>query len=130
MSLNDPLANVLSKIDNAVNVGKSEVIVNNSSKLIKNVLSLMKNEGYIGEFEEIVDSKGNSLKINLVGNLNRCGVIKPRFAVKTDNFEKFEKRFLLAKGFGLIIVSTTEGLMNHTQAKSKSLGGKLISFCY
>lgn len=130
MSLNDSLASVLSKIDNAVHVGKSEVTVNISSKLIKTVLTLMKDEGYIGEVEEIVDSKGNSLKINLVGHLNKCGVIKPRFAVKADNFEKFEKRFLLAKGFGLIFVSTNQGLMSHTEAKNKGLGGKLISFCY
>lgn len=130
MSLNDPLANILSKITNAANLGKSEITVKISSKLIKGVLDIMKTSGYIGDYEETEDSKGNSLKINLIGTLNKCGVIKPRFTVKTPEFEKFEKRFLLAKGFGIIIVTTNQGLMNHIEAKEKNIGGKLICFCY
>jgi len=130
MSLNDPLANVLSKINNASKIGQPSVVVENCSKLIKEVLTIMKTANYIGEFEEVEDGKGNYLKISLVGTLNCCGVIKPRFAVKSDNFQKFEKRFLLANNFGFILVSTNQGLMTHVQAKEKHLGGKLISFCY
>jgi small subunit ribosomal protein S8 len=130
MSLNDPLANVLSKISNATKIGKFEVIVENNSNLIKKVLSIMKDSKYITSVEEIEDSKGNFLKILLSGNLNNCGVVKPRFAVKLEDYEKFEKRFLLAKNFGFLLVSTNQGLMTHNEAKDKNLGGKLISFCY
>ena len=130
MSLNDPLANVLSAIDNATKVGKSSVTTNHSSSLVKRILSLMNENGYIGDVDEAVDSKGNELMISLIGKLNRCGVIKPRFAVKSVDMEKFEKRFLPAKGFGFIVVSTNQGLMTHFDAKEKGLGGKLISFCY
>ncbi|MDD3175031.1 MAG: 30S ribosomal protein S8 [Candidatus Nanoarchaeia archaeon] len=130
MSLNDPLANVLSKISNATKIGKFEVLVENNSNLIKKVLSIMKDSKYITSVEEIEDSKGNFLKIILSGNLNNCGVIKPRFAVKLEDYEKFEKRFLLAKNFGFLLVSTNQGLMTHNEAKDKNLGGKLISFCY
>ncbi|MAG78181.1 30S ribosomal protein S8, partial [archaeon] len=59
-----------------------------------------------------------------------CGVIKPRFSVKIDGYEKFEKRFLLSKDFGLIIVSTSKGIMTHIEAKEKKLGGKLLAFVY
>ena len=130
MSLNDTLASVLSQIDNANKVGKTNVTTQFSSKLTKQVLAIMKDAGYIGEVEEIVDQKGNYLTIQLSGTLNKCGVIKPRFAIKKEDFEKFEKRFLPAKGFGFIIVSTNEGLLIHNQAKEKNIGGKLISFCY
>lgn len=130
MAMNDPLASVLSRINNAVNVGKTTVTTQMSSTVIKKVLEIMKDQGYIGECKEIIDAKGSYLEINLSGSLNKCGVIKPRFAVQTDNFEKFEKSFLPARGFGIIIVSTNQGLITHEQAKEKRIGGKLISYCY
>lgn len=130
MSLNDPLSNVLSQINSYERIGKKELVTKNNSKLIKKVLAIMQEHKYLGECEEIKDSKGDSLKIYLLGSINKTGVIKPRFSVKKETYEKFEKRFLPAKDFGMLIVSTSQGMMTHTQAKKKSLGGKLISFCY
>lgn len=130
MSLNDALASVLSQIDNGVKVGKKEIVTNVSSTLIKQVLLIMKENGYIGAVEELVDAKGNYLRVSLLGMLNKCGVIKPRFSVKFADFEKYEKRFLPAKGFGFLLVSTNEGLLTHVEAKQKGIGGRLISYCY
>ncbi len=130
MTNNDPLANVLSAIMNAERKAKREIIVKDNSKVIKTILSLMQKEGYVGKFEEIADSKGDILKIYLLGHINDAGVIKPRFNVKVSDFEKFEKRFLPARDFGVIFISTNEGVMTHTDAKQKNKGGTLISFCY
>ncbi len=90
----------------------------------------MQEENYLGEIQEVVDSKGNYLIIKLIGKLNNCGVIKPRFAIKLADFEKFEKSYLPAKGFGFLLISTNKGLMTHTKAKEQKLGGKLISYYY
>ncbi len=128
--LNDPLSNALSKIFNAEKAGKKVCIIKPSSKVIKNVLDLMNINGYIGTYEEVEDIKGNYLKLNLLGNINRCGAIKPRYAVSKDNFEKFEKRYLPAKGFGMILISTNQGLLTHEDAQNKKIGGKLIAYCY
>jgi small subunit ribosomal protein S8 len=130
MSLNDPLANVLSHIDNAERLGKKEITTNNNSKIIRQVLTIMQDEGFLGSHEQIEDGKANQLKINLLGSLNKCGVIKPRFRIKAKDYEKFEKRFLPAMGFGILIVSTNDGLMTNNLAKEKNLGGTLISFAY
>ncbi|NQU98359.1 30S ribosomal protein S8 [Candidatus Woesearchaeota archaeon] len=130
MSLNNPLANVLSFIQNYEKLGKNEVITKDNSKLIKKVLEIMQREGYVGSYEEIRDSKGNSLKINLLGNINKTNVIRPQFQIKMSEFEKFEKRYLPAKDFGIIILSTNEGLLTHKEAKEKNIGGKLIAYCY
>jgi small subunit ribosomal protein S8 len=126
--LNDPLAAALNKIVNAENVGKREVLIKSVSKMIKRVLAIMNDNNYVGSFEEVEESK--VLKVNLLGNLNRCGVIKPRFSTKKNGFEKWEKRYLPAKDFGLIIVSTPLGIMTHNQAKDKDTGGKLLAYCY
>lgn len=130
MSLNDTLSTAMSKILNFEKVGKKECVIKPTSKVIKKVLDILNAEGYIGKYEEVEDGKGNYLKVNLLSNINKCGPIKPRFSVALDNFEKFEKRFLPSKDFGVLIVSTSQGLMTHYQAKEKKIGGRLVAYCY
>ncbi len=128
--LNDPLAAALSKIVNAEKRSKKEVLIKPVSKTIKRILAIMNEGGYIGTLEEVEDGKGNFIKVNLLGNINKCGVIKPRFSTKKNEFEKWEKRYLPAKDFGLIIVSTPKGILTHNEAKEKNTGGKLFAYCY
>ena len=130
MTLNDPLANVLSHIMNADHQGKREIIVYNNSKMIRQVLDIMNEANYIGKYEVVKDGKGDMLKISLMGNVNKVGVIKPQQQIGKNDFERFEKRFLPAKDFGFILVSTNQGIIKHTQAKELSIGGKLICYCY
>ncbi len=128
--LNDILANTLSKILNAEKTYKTECLIKPSSKIVKKVLEVMKDHLYIGNFIEISDNRGNVLKINLIGKINNCNVIKPRHSVKLEDFEKFEKRYLPAKGFGIIIISTNNGIMTLEEAKEKKQGGRLLAYCY
>lgn len=130
MALNDPLANVLSAILNSEKLGKAECVLATNSKLIKTVLELLKKSNYIEDFKIIKDNKAGLLKITLQGSINKCGAIKPRFPIKKDNFEKYEKRYLPAKDFGILIVSTPKGIMTHYEAIEKGLGGRLIAYCY
>ncbi len=130
MSLNDTLSNAMSKILNYEKVGKKECVIKPTSTIIKKVLDTMNAEGYAGKYEEVEDSRGKYIKLALLGNVNSCGAIKPRFSVQLDAYEKFEKRFLPAKDFGILIVSTSQGMMTHYQAKEKKLGGRLMAYCY
>ena len=128
--LNDTLANALSKILNNEKIGKPTTLVRPVSHTLKKVFTLMQDNQYIGEFEEHEDGRGGSLQIHLLGRINKCGAIKPRYPIKRTDFEKFEKRYLPAKDFGIIIVSTTKGMMTHIEAKKQNLGGVLIAYCY
>jgi small subunit ribosomal protein S8 len=128
--LNDPLANALSAILNAEKIGRKECIIRPISKVIKKVLSVMKDNYYVGDVEESKNNRGGLIKVNLLGNINNCSAIKPRFSVKKDLYEKFEKRFLPAKGMGVIIVSTPKGIMTQAEAKKKGIGGRLLAYCY
>jgi small subunit ribosomal protein S8 len=130
MSLNDPLANTMSKIMNSEKVVKSSCIIHPVSSLIKKVLEIMNDHQYIGSYEEVEDQKGNFLKLNLLGHINKCGVIKPRFAITLNDYDKYEKRFLPARNIGILIISTSQGLMTHHESKKKGIGGKLIAYCY
>lgn len=130
MSLNDLLSNVLSNILNSEKAGKSECLIKPASKLILEVLKIMKEKGYIADFKKIEDGRGGLIKISLNGRINKCGVIKPRFSVTYKNIEKYEKRFLPAKDFGFIIISSPKGLVTNDEAKEKKIGGRLISYFY
>ncbi|MEM5830236.1 MAG: 30S ribosomal protein S8, partial [Candidatus Aenigmatarchaeota archaeon] len=89
------LADVLSKIKNAERRGKKTVIVKRS-KLVENVLRVMQEHKYIGNFEIIPDNKQGLIKIELKNKITDCNAISPRFSVKVDEIEKYEKRFLPA----------------------------------
>ena len=128
--LMDPLADAMSIIKNAEIVGKPECIIHPASKLIGSTLKVMADSGYIGEFEFIDDGKSGMFKVKLLGRINRCGVIKPRFAAKVADLEKWEKRFLPARNFGVLIVSTSKGVMAHTDARTQSIGGQLLAYVY
>lgn len=126
----DPLADALSAIKNAEIIGKSDCTIRPASKLIGNVLKVMKEKGYIGDFELIDDGKSGNFKVQLKGKINKCGVIRPRHAVKNTEFEKWEKRYLPAKGFGSIILTTPDGVMTHNEARDNGIGGELLAYVY
>ena len=128
--LNDPLANMMSLILNKEMIGKRDCLIKPVSKIIKELLMVMKENGYVGEFKEVKDSRGDYIKLGLIGNINKCGVIKPRYSIKNKEFEKFEKRYLPAKDTGILFVSTPGGIMTHYDAKTKKIGGRLLAYCY
>nr|AAU83275.1 SSU ribosomal protein S8P [uncultured archaeon GZfos27B6] len=130
MSLNDPLADALSHIKNTERVGKMECEIKPASKLIGNMLGVMQEGGYIEEFEFVEDGKAGVFKVKLRGKINNCNAIKPRFYVRAKEYEKWEKRFLPARKFGLLIVTTSKGVMTHEKAIEAGVGGQLLAFVY
>lgn len=121
----DVVADALNKIMNAKRAGKSSVEVVRHSKFLISVLALAKLKGYMKEYK----LSNKVLKIE-IGNLNKCQAIKPRFTVRIDEIEKYENRYLPAKGFGMLILSTSEGLMTNQTAKEKKKGGGLIAYMF
>jgi small subunit ribosomal protein S8 len=130
MSLNDPLADALSHIKNMERVGKMECTIQPASKLIGNVLSVMKEGGYIEEFEFVEDGKAGLFNVKLRGKINDCNAIKPRFYVRMKEYEDWEKRLLPARDFGLLILTTSKGVMSHEKAIENGVGGQLLAFVY
>jgi small subunit ribosomal protein S8 len=128
--LNDPLADALTSIKNAEMKGKGECIIKPASKLVGRVLKVMQDKGYIGPFEWIDDGRSGQFKVLLVGNINKCGVIKPRHPIKRDEFEKWESRYLPAEDLGILIMTTTQGIISQEEAKRDGIGGRLVAYVY
>jgi len=127
--LQDPLADVLSAIKNAEKIGQKEILTR-ASKEIRAVLEILQNDGFITGFEMIDNGKSGKFKIELKGKVIDCNVIKPRYAVGVKEFEKWEKRYLPGREFGILILTTPKGFLTHKKAKEMNVGGKLVAYCY
>lgn len=125
----DLLADVFSIIKNMESIGRKECIVP-ASNLIKNVLKIMHKHKYIGDFDLIKDGKGGKFRVKLIGKINNCNVIKPRFYMKKDEFIKSEKRYLPANNVGILIITTSKGVVDQKEAKKHEVGGSLLGFVY
>jgi small subunit ribosomal protein S8 len=90
----------------------------------------MQLNGYIGEFEFIDDGRQGKFKVQLMGRINKCGSVKPRFPVKVAEFESWEKKFLPSRNVGIMVVSTPKGVIAHREAIEKNVGGRLLAFVY
>ncbi|MCK5547571.1 MAG: 30S ribosomal protein S8 [Thermoplasmata archaeon] len=128
--MHDPLNDAMSVIKNAQMAGKPDCSISPSSKLVGRVLKVMEEHKYIEQFDYVDDGRGGIFKVILNGNINNCGVIKPRFSVKKDELERFESRYLPAQDFGILILTTNMGVMTHSDATDNGVGGRLLAYVY
>lgn len=130
MAGNDPLSNALSGLDNAESVGHLAHTVEPASNTIGSVLEVLYDRGYVGGFERVEDGKSGKFEVELKGAINKCGAINPRYSVGADGFEKWEKRYLPARDYGALIVTTSHGVMSHYEAREAGIGGQVIAYVY
>lgn len=121
----DIVADALNKIMNAKRSRKSSVSIRAYSKLLLSVLAIAKLRGYIKHY-----ALENRILIVELDNIHGCKAIKPRYLVHTSELDRYVKRYLPAKDIGIIIVSTSQGIVTHQTAQEKNLGGSLIAYFY
>lgn len=97
-------------------------------RLTIDILSLP--AGYIGEFEIVDDHRSGKIVVNLIGRINKCGVISPRFDLKLGDIEKQVTNLLPSRQFGHIVMTTSVGIIDHEEARKKHTGGKVLGFFY
>jgi len=119
------VANTLNQIMNAKRSGKKECVLP-ASKLLIEVLKIMKENNYV----DYKISEDKSKIIVEIKDINKCKAIKPRFNVKQEKMENYIRRFLPARDIGILIISTSKGLMTQKEAMEKGAGGSLIAYCF
>lgn len=124
------LANTLSAIKNAEMRNKKECIVYPASKFVGSVLKVIQKHAYIGEFERIDDGRGGKFRIQLLGRINDCGIIKPRLGVSYHELVKYESKYLPSRDIGLLILSTSKGIMTSRECMENRIGGVLLCYVY
>ena len=124
------LADALKTISNAERVGKRAVMVRPSSNIIIKFLKVMQENGYIQEFSKIDDHRSGKLIVKLNGRLNKCRAISPRYNLKIANLETWVANLLPSRQFGVIVLTTSIGILDHKEALKKKTGGKILGFFY
>jgi small subunit ribosomal protein S8 len=132
MSMSDPLANMLAAIKNGQMANKTAITVP-ASKLKKAVLRVLSNEGYIRNFEETADKEGKpAIKIELkyfegkpvIKALKRISSPGRRIYTKFDNMPR------IYNGLGVVVVSTSKGVISDFEARQQKIGGELLCSVY
>lgn len=122
----DIVADTLNEIMNAKRAGIPRVTVKHHSKFLLSVLSIGTLGGYIKSFHV----NGRELDIELGDKLNACLAIKPRYLVAARDIMKYARRYLPSRTMGVVILSTSQGLMTHQTSVQKNIGGSIIAYFY
>lgn len=133
MTMLDTLSNALTTITNAEMRRRSEVVVWPASKLVIRVLRVMQKHGYVGEFEYVDDGRWGKIVIQLLGRINKAGAIKPRWSVAYRELLAMPywiRRYLPSRDIGILIVSTSQGVVSHKEAIELKMGGVLLAYVY
>lgn len=128
MIVNDPIADMLTRIRNAFMVRKESVLIPDS-RLKREVLAVMKNKGYIGDFSVSKEIQGFiNVKLSYgerqMKKLERVSKPGCRVYAKKNDIPS------VLQGMGMVIMSTSKGVMAGTDAKRQGLGGEIICKIY
>ncbi len=125
----DHLADALNTIKTHSIVGQDKCTVK-ATKLIAQVLEVLKQHKYLKGYSMIDNGRGGFYEVELQGMINDCGVIKPRIPVRRHDWNKTEEEFIPAYNVGLLIVSTSKGIMTNADARANHTGGRLLAYVY
>ena len=132
MVVKDPIADMLTRIRNAITAKHADVEVP-ASKTKKAIVDILLEEGYIAGYEVIENPLQNSLKITLKYGYKGEKVIQGLKRISKPGLRVYAKSDELPKvlnGLGIAIVSTSKGIMTDKNARSQNLGGEVLAFVW
>jgi len=128
----DPIADMLTRIRNAVQVRHESVLVP-ASKMKRSLLDILKNEGFIAAFETVDAKPRPMLKVDLRYYDNGEPVIQGLKRVSRPGLRVFVGRDEIPRyfgGLGVALVSTPKGVMTARDAKRQGIGGELLFYVW
>lgn len=128
MSLTDPIADMLTRIRNASRVNKAEVNIR-ASNICEGIAAVLKQEGYIIDFDRIDDNKQGTLRVTLKYDQDGRSIIDEITRTSKPGCRIYsgvgELPRVLA-GLGIVIVSTSKGIMSDRSCREANVGGELL----
>jgi len=128
MSFSDPIADMLTRIRNAVRVNKPQVNVK-ASNICEGIAAVLKKEGYIEDYDRIDDAKQGIIRIKLkydhngqsaINQITRTSKPGRRVYAAVDRLPR------VLGGLGVAIVSTSKGIMSDKDCRKNKVGGEII----
>lgn len=127
MSMQDPIADMLTRIRNAQAVGEKQVIMPGST-LKMSILKVLKEEGYIENFEKIESDGKSDIKVFLKYYQGRPVIEKIKRVSRTSLrvYRGSDQLPVVRAGMGIAIVSTPNGVMTERAARAQNVGGEVL----
>ena len=132
MYLTDPIADMFSRIMNALRV-KAEIVDMPASKIKTELAKLLRDEGFITKFELLTKGAKKDLRITLRYRKNGQGVIRRLERISRPGRRAYATRRNIPRvmaGFGVILLTTSKGIMTDQQARQSKVGGEVIGKVY
>ncbi len=132
MIVTDPIADMLTRIRNALTIKRTEVTVP-ASKTKKAIAEILFNEGYIEKYELVDDGNYKSIKIVLKYGPNGEKVIQGLKRISKPGLRVYAECNDIPRvlnGLGIAIVSTNKGIMTDKEARSQNVGGEVLAFVW
>jgi small subunit ribosomal protein S8 len=129
MAVSDPIADMLTRIKNAMMVRKSSVVLP-CSKMKLEILAILKNKGFIEDYREIKVGIFKDIEVILkYENDGKTPVVTEIYRVSKPGRRIYTKKDEIPRvlqGKGLVVVSTSKGIMSGDEARKKGLGGEVL----
>ena len=126
MTIQDPIANLFSSINNAQSRAKESVVVPSSTKKVA-LVEILKKEGYLGAYSVSEDTKPQlTIKLRYFEGLPVIKKLKRLSKPGLREYSGFKDLPSVNGGLGVAIISTNKGLMTDQQAREAELGGEVI----
>ena len=132
MVVTDPIADMLTRIRNAITAKHADVEIP-ASKTKKAIVDILLNEGYIASYEIVEKELQNSIKITLKYGYKGERVITGLKRISKPGLRVYASCNELPKvlnGLGIAIVSTSKGIMTDKNARSQNLGGEVLAYVW
>ena len=129
---NDPIADMLTRIRNALRINRGNVEVK-ASKVCEGVASVLRSEGYITDFDKIDDGKQGILRITLKYDEDGRPIIESLKRVSKPGkrvYSTVEDLPHILGGMGVSIVSTSRGVMSDKNCRKEKVGGEILCTVY
>ena len=132
MTMTDPIADMLTRIRNANTVGHESVDIP-ASKMKKAIAEILLDEGYIGGYDVIDDSKQGTIRVQMKYGADKEKVISGIKKISKPGLKVYAKANDVPKvlgGLGIAIISTSQGLMTDRAARKAGLGGEVLAYVW
>lgn len=131
MTSTDPIADMLTRVRNAIMVRKNEVVMPHS-RVKQSVAELLKANGFIAKVSVVDASVGKSLKLVINNEMENARITEIKRMSKPGRryYVGVKDIPVVKRGRGIVIVSTSKGMMTGDQARQAKIGGELICKVY
>ena len=128
MSLSDPIADMLTRIRNALRADKPRVEIK-ASGICGGIAEVLKQEGYIIDYDKIEDGKQGILRIELKYSQTGEPIIREIKRVSKPGhriYSSVDKLPVVLGGLGIAIISTSKGVMSDVNCRRQKVGGEVL----